>query len=141
MSTTIGCLLNAHAWNRKLYSGTGSISGYRKCSNCSREETRIYDFRRQKAIWLKGKYVREEIGYPTQIFVFAGSRSSFTHVVTELSDEFPKGDVVFFWVTENFDWKEIEACSNPEIHLAPDYKEEPLTDDYRFRRLVMTGQI
>jgi hypothetical protein len=90
---------------------------------------------------LKGKFVADEIGDAQRVFVFAGSNSSFLETITEVSLELERADLFFIWVIREENWRDVEAHPHPFIVLPPDYKENPMTDDYRFRLLVSTGHI
>jgi len=139
MSIMSSCLPFTHAWSTREYSGRAIYSGFRKCLKCSREETRLYDFQTESARWVKGRFVLDDVGGYEHVFIFAGSAFSFRDMVSELSAE-TKGRHVAYTFMENEDgWKEMEPYSYPYVILTHDWKENPLIDDYRFARLVMTG--
>lgn len=133
----IFCLLGRHDWSTLSYSGRGVIAGYRKCVLCSTEQTLIYDFRGQEHRWVKGKFVSDRIGEPMRVFVFAGSVSSFQEVVEEMSMEV--GNTYYIWMVREENWRELDGYPHPSLVLPPDWKDNPLTDDYRFRLLLTTG--
>lgn len=132
----IRCLFG-HDWNTLSYSGRGVIAGYRKCDRCLAEQTMLYDFNIGEHRWVKGKFVSDQIGEPQRVFIFAGSRSSLLEAIHELSLDLFNGYYVL--MSREEDWKELDGYPFPSVFLPPDWKDNPLTDDYRFRLLISTG--
>ena len=139
MTFLAACMFGHHDWITREYSGRGLATGYRKCLYCPAEQTRLYDYRKKLLVWLDGKFVQDDIEEDQTAYVFAGSQASFQDTINAVKRELPH--TKFMWMRDPKDWELVSKIRSPLVFYPSDWKDNALTDDYRFLLLITKGYI
>lgn len=127
----------AHQWAERTFTGRGTVGGYRWCLNCFKEQTRLFDYKEEKYVWVDGRFCSTVDHY----FIFAASAHAYNEKKLEIFQEHQTADLKFTWVEFPSTFEYMAKVRDPMLALAKDYADMDLIRDYRFARLFEIGHL